>query len=67
MLLIDTPVTPYSSAMRIRAWIDELEEMRVEFRADRDALATIEQHLITARGWLQGVEARSKRRDESAA
>ncbi len=67
MLLIDTPVTPYSSAIRIRAWIDELKEMRVEFRADSDALATIEQHLITARGWLKDVEARSERRGESAA
>jgi hypothetical protein len=66
MLLIDTPVTPYSSPVRIRAWIDELKEMRVEFRTDSDALATIEQHLITARRWLQGVEAQSKRRGESA-
>lgn len=67
MLLIDTPVTPYSSAIRIRAWIDELEEMRLEFRADRDALATIEEHLITARGWLEGVGARSTCRGESSA
>lgn len=41
ILMIDPPVTPFSSHDEIRAWISELEAMRAQHARDPEALGCI--------------------------
>lgn len=50
--LIDPPVTPYSPAKEIRAWLKELEAM------ERDE--AVEHELAEAEQWLLEAEARER-------
>lgn len=40
-ILIDPPVTPFSSEAEIQSWIEELDVMRTRFADDSDALIDV--------------------------
>lgn len=54
MLLIDPPVTPYSSPARIQAWVERLESLlsEHEVREDPESVRAVEGYLAMAREWL---------------
>ena len=52
MLHIDPPVGPFHSAAAIRAWIQELDETRVRYAGDPEALADIARAREDAEHWL---------------
>lgn len=54
MLLIDPPVTPYSSPERIQAWVERLESLLSdrEVREDPESVRAVEGYLEIAREWL---------------
>lgn len=54
MLLIDPPVTPYSSPDRIQAWVDQLQALLVGEEVRGDAM--VEGYLDIARDWLAQAE-----------
>jgi hypothetical protein len=58
MLLIDPPVTPYSSPERIQAWVERLNRLLLdkEVRADPESLRAVEGYLDMAREWLAEAE-----------
>lgn len=58
MLLIDPPVTPYSSPDRIQAWVDRLQALLVDeaVRGDAESLRMVEGYLDIARDWLAQAE-----------
>jgi hypothetical protein len=53
MIIIDPPVTPYSSPAEIEAWIAELRQLRDEKPADADI---IDVHIRQAERWLRGTQ-----------
>jgi hypothetical protein len=51
-ILIDPPVRSYSPPEKIRDWIAELEQMRLEHAGDAEAVDRLDQELECARKWL---------------
>lgn len=60
VMIIDVPVASYSSPVRIREWIGQLELAREDEDAEAFDLMVIEDYLEMARGWLE------KRREDAA-
>jgi hypothetical protein len=53
MIIIDPPVTPFSSPEEIRAWIERLQEMRQEVAEEPESVAAVDRELALAQSWLQ--------------
>jgi hypothetical protein len=66
-LLIDPPVTSWSSAASIREWMRELEAMRTQHLTDSEALACIERADEDAKSMLESAQSRPKIRPPPAA
>jgi len=52
-LLIDPPVSPYSTRDEIEAWIQELEDMKLRYPGDETALESIRFSIEQARTWME--------------
>jgi hypothetical protein len=60
-ILIDPPVSPYSSPAEIRDWLDELAELQMKHAGDEEALECIRRAVRTAEWFLTCGEHRYKR------
>jgi len=54
-LLIDAPVGPYSPAGELRAWSEELQELRTQTTEAAD-VAEIDRAIVQVEGWLARAE-----------
>jgi FMN-dependent NADH-azoreductase len=59
-LLIDAPVSAFSSPAEIRAWLDRLQVMRRSHAGDEQALRDIERAETEARTYLELAERSSR-------
>lgn len=51
-IIVDPPVTPYSSPEEIEEWLGELEDIRSENADDPEALETIQETGDIVHRWL---------------